>query len=245
MGKNVWRKAEEWPLPGTAYRKYFLHSDGGANTSFGSGTLSADVPKDDEKKEDAYSYDPQDPCPNIYDLSITPAEAPYDQRPIERRNDVLVYSTPAFASEIEVSGPVHVVLYAASSARDTDFWAQLTDVFPDGFSMHLTEGIIRGRYRKSLETPELLHRENLRIQDRSLGYEQPLPEGTQDPAGFSSSSFPKYDRNPNTGHAFGKDAVTIVTNQKIYHSKEYPSHVLLPMILEPAKFCCSPNKLEL
>jgi len=231
MGKNEWRKAEDWPLPGTSYRKYFLHSEGGANTSFGNGILSPDLPKSDEKKEDAYSYDPLDPCPNIYDLSITPAEAPYDQRPIELRNDVLVYSTPTLASDIEVSGPVQVVLYTATSATDTDFWAQLTDVFPDGFSMHLTEGIIRGRYRKSLETPELLEPGKVYEFKIDLWVTSNLfQKGHKIRLDLSSSSFPKYDRNPNTGHDFGKDAEILVANQRIYHSNEYPSHVLLPII---------------
>ncbi len=153
MGANQWKRSDDWPLGGTVYQKYFLHSNGRANTSFGDGSLSVDIPNTAETS-DAYSYDPKDPCPNIFDSSITPAEGPYDQRPIELRNDVLVYSTSPLGAGTEVSGLIQVSLYASTSTNDTDFWAQLTDVFPNGFSMHLTEGIIRGRYRASLETPE-------------------------------------------------------------------------------------------
>ena len=182
MGKNQWQKAEEWPFKDIAYTKYFLHSGGKANTSFGDGTLSVEQPSVDENI-DAFTYDPMNPCPNIFDSSITPAEGPYDQRPIELRDDVLVYSTSPLESDTEVSGPVHAVLYAATSARDTDFWAQLTDVFPNGFSMHLTEGIIRGSTHESLETPELLVPEKIyEFKIRSMGYKQPLSEGSQDQA---------------------------------------------------------------
>jgi len=231
MGKNEWTKSEEWPFPGTSYKKYFLHSHGGANTSFGNGSLSLNVPISSERTEDTYAYDPLNACPNIYDLSITPAEAPYDQRPIELRNDVLVFSTSPLSSDTEVSGPVQVVLYASTSALDTDFWAQLTDVFPNGFSMHLTEGIIRGRYRKSLETWELLEPGKVYEFKIDLWVTSNLfQKGHKIRLDVSSSSFPKYDRNPNTGHEFGKDAETVVASQRIRHSKEFPSHLLLPVV---------------
>jgi uncharacterized protein len=229
MGRNQWKKSKEWPLPGTVYKKYFLHG-GRTNTSFADGSLSPNPPKDGESP-DAYAYDPLNPCPNILDSSITPAEGPYDQRPIEMRNDVLVYSSPALESEIEVSGPVQVSLYASTSAKDTDFWAQLTDVFPDGFSMHLTEGIIRGRYRKSLETPELLEPGKVYEFKIDLWIISNLfQKGHKIRLDVSSSSFPKYDRNPNTGHDFGKDAETVVADQRIFHDDKYQSHLLLPIV---------------
>ncbi len=231
MGRNEWRKANEWPFPGITYQNYFLHSEGGANTSFGNGTLTSIPPKREDVEEDAYSYDPLNPCPNIYDSSTTPAEAPHDQRPIELRNDVLVYSTPALDSEVEVSGPVQVTLYASTSATDTDFWAQLTDVFPSGFSMHLTEGIIRGRYRKSLEFPELLQSDKVYEFKIDLWVISNLFQKRHKiRLAISSSSFPKYDRNPNTGHDFGKDAETVIANQRIFHTKEFPSCVILPVV---------------
>ena len=230
MGKNAWRKGESWPLEGTQYTKYFLHSSGRANTSKGDGELSITTADGDEPY-DSYSYDPEDPCPNIFDTSALPAEAPFDQRPIERRDDALVYSTPTLDSNLDVTGPVTVKLFASSSAPDTDFWAQLTDVFPNGYSMHLTEGIIRGRYRKSLERQELLESGKIYEFDIDLWIISNLfQRGHRVRLDVSSSSFPKYDRNPNTGNQFGTDATLMVAQQKIHHTTDYPSHICLPII---------------
>jgi putative CocE/NonD family hydrolase len=229
MGQNQWKKSDDWPLPGTKYVKYYLNSAGRANTSFGDGSLSTDQSK--EGSYDQYSYDPLNPCPTIFDSSFMPAEAPFDQRPIEMRNDMLVYSTPELEREVEVSGPVEVILYASTSATDTDFWAELTDVFPNGFSMHLTEGIIRGRYRKSLETPELLQPGTVYEFKIDLWVTSNLfLKGHKIRLDVSSSSFSKYDRNPNTGHEFGVDVETIVANQRVFHSSKYPSHAILPIV---------------
>ncbi|MDA4122124.1 MAG: CocE/NonD family hydrolase, partial [Thaumarchaeota archaeon] len=148
LGRNRWSKHYEWPPKGISPASYYLHSGGGANTSYGDGRLTIRAPVADEPR-DRYSYDPADPVPSIDD-GVTGVEGPYDQRPMERREDVLVYTTPPLKEELEVTGPVKVKLFASTSARDTDFWAQLVDVFPSGYAMHLTEGIIRGRYRKSL-----------------------------------------------------------------------------------------------
>ncbi|HKM75520.1 MAG TPA: CocE/NonD family hydrolase, partial [Candidatus Bathyarchaeia archaeon] len=155
MGTNVWRRADSWPFEETEYAKYFIHSNGMANTVTGDGELSA-TRANKEESYDSFTYDPSDPCPNIYDTSSMAAEGPFDQRPIEKRDDVLVYSTPTLDAALNITGPVKVKLFASTSARDTDFWAQLVDVFPNGYSMHLTEGIIRARYRNSLEKQELL-----------------------------------------------------------------------------------------
>ncbi len=230
MGSNVWRKSDSWPLRETRHVKYFIHSTGRANTSVGDGTLTASEPTLEEIA-DEYSYDPSAPCPNIYDTSAVAAENPYDQRPIERREDVLVYSSPPLTSELEITGPVQVNLYASSSAPDTDFWAQLTDVFPNGYSMHLTEGIIRGRYRNSLEKPELLEPGKIYEFRIDLWITSNLfQRGHRVRLDISSSSFPKYDRNPNTGHDFGVDSELAVAQQRVYHSRKYPSHLALPVI---------------
>jgi putative CocE/NonD family hydrolase len=232
MGKNVWRKSESWPLEGTESVKYFLSSSGKANTSTGDGHLSTTMPAKEEHY-DSYNYDPTDPCPNIYDSSEPPAEAPLDQRPIERRDDVIVYSTPTLSNELDVTGPVTVKLFASTSGSDTDFWAQLTDVFPNGYSMHLTEGIIRGRYRNSLEKQELLkpgviYEYNIDLWITSNVFQR----GHRIRLDVSSSSFPKYDRNPNTGNQFGTDAIMNVAEQKIHHNLRYPSHICLPVVKE-------------
>ncbi len=230
MGENSWRKAESWPLDGTKYVNYFIHSEGDANTSLGDGKLLTTTPSHEEPN-DSYTYDPSDPCPNIFVTDLAPAEGPLDQRAIERRDDVLVYSTPALQSNLDVTGPVSVKLFASSSARDTDFWAQLTDVLPNGYSMHLTEGIIRGRYRNSLEKPELLESGKVYEFDINLWITSNMfQRDHRVRLDISSSSFPKYDRNPNTGNEFGKDTSLKSAEQKIYHSKEYPSHISLPIV---------------
>ena len=230
MGSNEWRKGESWPLERTQYVEYFLHSNGRANTSTGDGKLSS-TKANKEEPCDSYRYDPADSCPNIYDTSAMAAEGPFDQRPIERREDVLVYSTPVLDANLEVTGPVRVKLFASTSARDTDFWTQLVDVFPNGYSMHLTEGIIRARYRNSLEKPELMEPEKVYEFDIDLWITSNVfQRGHRVRLDVSSSSFPKYDRNPNTGNQFGADTTLNVADQRVYHNERHPSHILLPVI---------------
>ena len=230
IGTNTWRESNSWPLEGTEYTKYFLHSQGNANTSTGHGQLTRNPPSQEEPF-DSYRYDPADPCPNIFDQSQPPAEGPFDQRPIERRDDVLVYSTPSLEYDLDVTGPVTVNLFASTSTTDTDFWAQLTDVYPNGYSMHLTEGIIRGRYRQSLERQEFLkpgviYEFNIDLWVISNIFRR----GHVVRLDISSSAFPKYDRNPNTGNRFGIDTELKVAQQKIHHTLTHPSQIILPIV---------------
>jgi len=227
-GVNEWRRYDAWPLTAAKQTHYYLHSQGHSNTSYGDGLLSPQAHGGTEQS-DGFSYDPANPVPNISEGLL--AEGPFDQRPIERRDDVLVYSTPPLARDLEVSGRIAVELFASTSARDTDFWAQLTDVFPDGYSLHLTEGIIRGRYRMSLEKPELLRPgEVLRFDIDLWIISNVFQKGHRIRLDVSSSSFPKYDRNPNTGHPFGQDAMLKVAEQRIYHDRKHPSNVILPVV---------------
>jgi uncharacterized protein len=229
MGENVWRKEKEWPPKRAKYLDYYLHSNGKANTAGGDGVLNTTKPTGNEPA-DHFDYDPLNPCPNIYDESST-AEGPYDQRSIEGRQDVLVYNSPKLDAPVEVSGRISAKLFCSTSAKDTDFCVQLVDEFPNGYSMHLTEGIIRGRYRESLERAKLLVSgriyefdvdlwviSNVFLKDHRIRIE------------VSSSSFPKYDRNPNTGHKFGMDSEAVVAHQIIYHDPEHSSHVVLPIV---------------
>ena len=228
LGRNAWRKEKAWPPSDVTPRVYYLYSKGRANTAFGDGRLVQVLPRG-EIPSDSYAYDPANPCTNIYDSSHVAAEGPYDQRPIERREDVLVYSTEELGREVEVTGPIKVNLFASTSATDTDFWAQLVDVFPNGYSMHLTEGVIRGRYRKTLERAELLRPGQVYEFDIDLWVTSNLfLKGHRIRLDVSSSSFPKYDRNPNTGDAFGQNARLKVAEQKIFHDEEHPSSIALP-----------------
>jgi len=155
MGLNQWRQEDDWPLARACGTKYFLHSQGSANSLGGNGTLSADAPH--SESSDHYVYDPSNPVPTTGDryaaMPSICSRGPRDQQPVEARNDVLVYSAPAFSRDVEVTGPVSVEFYASSSAVDTDFTAKLVDVGTDGFAQNLTEGIIRARYRDSQRMP--------------------------------------------------------------------------------------------
>lgn len=226
-GRNSWSLHSSWPYAGVRSTPFYIHSRGGANTIYGDGLLSTGRPLGEPA--DTYSYDPADPAPNIDDGSA--AEGPFDQRSVERRDDVLVYSTPPLKKELEVSGRVKVSLFASTSAKDTDFWAQLTDVFPNGYSMHLTEGIIRGRFRESLErqkllTPGRVYEFTIDLWVVSHAF---LP-GHRARLDVSSSSFPKYDRNPNTGHTFGRDSELVVARQMVLHDTAHPSAIVLPVV---------------
>ncbi|MGD0637843.1 MAG: CocE/NonD family hydrolase, partial [Nitrososphaerales archaeon] len=229
LGSNTWKRLNQWPPKGMVQTPYYLHSKGKANGSFGDGLLAPRMPLENGPA-DAYRYDPADPVPNIDDMGQG-AEGPFDQRPIERRDDVLVYSTLPLARETEVSGPVTVNLFASTSARDSDFWAQLVDVYPNGYSMHLTEGIIRGRYNKSLEREKLLEPGKVYEFKIDLWVISNLfMKGHRIQLDVSSSSFPKYDRNPNTGHTFGQDSELLVAEQAVFHDLERPSRVMLPIV---------------
>ena len=239
MGVNRWRDAADWPIPGTVFTKYYLHSLGEANTRFGNGRLDIDAPAADEPA-DHYRYDPTDPVPSRGGHSCcTPEVAPvgpYDQAEIEQRADVLVYSTSVLQQSVEVTGPISLTLFAASSAVDTDWTAKLVDVYPDGRAINLNNGIIRARYRDSLEhtspiSPAQTYKYVINIWPTSNVF---LP-GHRIRLEISSSNFPQYDRNPNTGHPFGVDAVMQPADQTIYHDAQHASFVMLPIIPEPMR----------
>ena len=159
------------------------------------------------------------------------AAGPQDQRPIEGRRDVLVYTTDVLQEELEATGPVKVVLYAASDAVDTDFVAKLVDVHPDGSSYNMAEGILRARYRESLTQPTLLKPGQVyRLEIDLVGTSVAFLRGHRIRVQVTSSHFPQFDRNPNTGAAFGTTAAVKVAEQTIYHDGERASHVVLPVI---------------
>src|SRR5262249_5487566 len=156
---------------------------------------------------------------------------PRDQRPVEWRPDVLCYTTPVLEAEVEVTGPIKVVLWAASTARDTDFTAKLVDVFPDGYAMNVAQGIIRARFRDSFEAPSLLEPGRIyRYEIDCWSSSNRFGVGHRIRLEVSSSNFPQFDRNPNTGHALGVDAELQPATQTIYHDAAHPSHIVLPIV---------------
>ena len=236
MGSNQWREEDDWPLARAQSAKYFLHSTKNANSLRGEGSLSTASPR--SESPDHYVYDPSNPVPTIGGPlccdSQHLAPGPRDQRPLESRDDVLIYTTPAFTQDTEVTGPVSLELFAKSSAVDTDFTAKLVDVGPDGFAQNLTEGIIRARYRDSQEKANLMNpgqvykftidlwsTSNVFLKGHMLRLE------------ISSTNFPRFDRNLNTGEdpAFAKSFVS-ATNT-VYHDAEHPSALILPLVPAP------------
>ena len=234
MGKNEWRNAQEWPLPETRFTDYYLHSDGQANSRFGTGRLSAEPPE--HESLDNYVYDPATPVPSLGGpvcCTGTPdaAAGAFDQREVEMRHDVLVYSTPPLEEGVEVTGPIEAVLYVSSSAKDTDFTAKLVDVYPDGTAYNVQEGILRARYREGLDRkvwmqPGEVYELRLDVHATS-NYFGP---GHRIRLQVSSSNFPRFDRNLNTGGNNYDETEWQIAQNTVHHSERYPSRIVLPVI---------------
>ena len=233
MGKNVWRDEDDWPLARARQTRYYLHSRGGANTRTGDGTLSITAPQSEHA--DAFTYDPASPVPTrggnlCCDNDHLPSGA-FDQRSNEERPDVLVYTTPAFSGDFEVTGPIAVELYAGSSAVDTDFTAKLVDVWPNGFAQNLTEGILRARYRNSPSRPEPMKPgEIYKLHIDVWNTSNVFLAGHQLRLEISSSNFPRFDRNLNTGENAGVSRSMVKAQNTIYHDAQHLSALILPVI---------------
>lgn len=233
MGANAWRSEREWPLARTRYTRFYLHSRGRANSLFGDDGLSPETPQDEPV--DSFTYDPEDPVPTLGGQSMfIDNTGPRDRRPLERRDDVLVYSTLPLAEDLEITGPVELVLYAASSAPDTDFTATLVDVHPGGRAIHLCEGIVRTCFRQSYTAPSSIEPNRVYEYRISLWETSNLfRAGHCIRLEISSSNFPRFDRNLNTGHTPGLDTQIQVARQTIHHEARHPSHLVLPVIPGP------------
>ena len=228
MSKNEWREENEWPLARTQWTDYYFHSAGRANSVQGDGTLSPEKPG--EEPADGFVYDPRNPVPTLGGNNLLENVGAKDQKPVEKREDVLVYTTPVLAEDLEVTGPIRVTLSAASSAKDTDFTAKLCDVYPDGTSLNLADGIIRARYRESYTEPSLIEPGKIYEYTIDLWATSNLfKKGHRLRVQLSSSNFPHYDRNTNAGGEAGRDNILTV-EQTIYHDTAHPSHITLPVI---------------
>jgi len=228
MNKNEWRPEQEWPLARTQWTEYYFHSHGQANRRTGDGAISTAAPQDEPA--DQFAYDPLNPAPTHGGNNLLESVGALDQKQIEERQDVLVYTTPALSEDVEATGPIIVTLYAASSAKDTDFTAKLCDVYPDGRSLNLADGIIRARYRESLTEPSLIEPGKIYEYQIDLWATSNLfRKGHQIRVQVSSSNFPRFDRNTNAGGEGGKNNV-IKAEQTIYHDAAHPSHITLPVI---------------
>ena len=233
MGKNNWREEDDWPLERAKATRYYLRSTTPANGLQGGGTLSTAAPA--EEKPDQYVYDPNDAVPTIGGpLCCQPLPTgvgPQDQRSAEARGDVLVFSSPAFTQNTEVTGPISLDLYVSSSAVDTDFTGKVVDVWPNGFAQNLTEGILRLRYRNSPERPELGNPgEIYHITVDLWATSNVFLPGHKLRLEVSSSNFPRFDRNLNTGEDQARGTHMIKATNVIYHDKSRPSALVLPIL---------------
>jgi putative CocE/NonD family hydrolase len=233
MGENTWRDEDNWPLERAKPTSYYLHSAGKANSASGDGALSINTAQ--TETADKFVYDPANPVPTVggplcCDPLHLPA-GPRDQKEVESRADVLVYSTPPLDSDVEVTGPVTLDLYATSSAVDTDFTAKLVDVWPNGFAQNLTEGILRASYRESTTVfkpivPGKVYEYKIDLWSTSNVF----LKGHQIRLEVSSSNFPRFDRNLNTGKSASTSAAFVKATNTILHDAAHPSALLLPIV---------------
>jgi len=233
MGKNVWRDEDDWPLARAHATPYYLHSGGKANTLSGDGTLSTSPPG--TEAADQYTYDPDDPTPTrggpVLGDPVRVPPGPLDQRAVESRPDVLVYTTSAFPHDTEVTGPVSLEIYVSSSAIDTDFAGKLVDVSPNGLAENLTDGILRSRYRNSGEKAEFMNPgEVYKLTINLWSTSNVFLAGHKLRLEISSGSFPRFDRNPNTGGNPERDTRMVKATSHIYHDRDHASALVLPIV---------------
>jgi putative CocE/NonD family hydrolase len=231
MGENVWRDEDEWPLERTQYTKYYIHSGGGANTRDGDGTLSTEPPAKNEP-EDRFDYDPLDPVPSLGGNNLGLNLGAYNQSKVEDREDVLCYTTVVLEQDMEVTGPITGIIYAASDAKDTDFTMKLVDVLPDGSPVNIQDGIVRAMYRDNDPenptplTPGAVEKYELDLWATSNVFKA----GHKIRVEISSSNFPRFNRNLNTGEPPTTATRSVTAHQTVYHDPGHPSHITLPII---------------
>jgi putative CocE/NonD family hydrolase len=244
MGPNAWRKEHEWPLARTHYTPLYLSSKGHANSATGDGTLQWRPVR--KAPADSFIYDPNNPVPTIggalcCDAKVLPP-GPLDQTPVEGRRDILVYTSPLLKENLEVTGPVRVVLYVATSANDTDFTAKLVDVQADGSPFLVTDGIQRLRYRTSLSSPVFVKRGTdyqINIDAGVTSYV--FAAGHRIRLEVSSSNFPRFDRNLNSTRPNALETKIVKANQTVFHEQRYSSAVILPIIPHPEGYTHHPG----
>jgi putative CocE/NonD family hydrolase len=221
MGTNEWRDEQEWPLARAKETSYYLRSNGHANTAVGDGALWLEPPQSSEPP-DAYTYDPRDPVPIAGGAVLGARAGVVKQNDIERRHDVLVYTTPTLTRDTEVTGPVQLILYVTTTAPNTDFTAKLVDVHPNGDAYNVCDGILRRAYTQTDEITEIA----IDLWPTSMVFF----EGHSIRLEVSSSSFPRFDRNPNTGRFIPTETEPIPAHQEVHHGATKPSRLILPLI---------------
>lgn len=226
MGRNQWRESSAFPVPGTTLVNYYLHSDGSANTLTGDGSLDVIPPQ--AEPADHYIYDPLDTCTSNQGIDD---DVTFERKPVEERQEVLVYTSSPLVDELEVTGTPFLHLHAASDAPDTDFAAVLVDVYPDGRAVPVAEGILRASYRNSVDggdpiTPGKTYQYQIEMNAVSIAF----LSGHRLRLEILSSYFPKYDRNPNSGDPPGEEHSFKTAHQTVFHDQDLQSHLVLPVV---------------
>jgi len=234
MGINKWQSSDTWPPVGAQPMTYYLSSNGKANTLNGDGMLSLTPPATDAP--DKFSYDPMNPVPsyggNVCCTGNAVAGGSFDQRKMEERPDILVYSTEPLKEGVEVSGPIEVTLYVSSDAKDTDFTVKLIDVYPDADLYNLDETIQRMRYRNGYDKPQVWMESGkvYKVKLSAMTTSNYFEAGHRIRIEVSSSNFPRFDRNMNTGGKNYDETKGIIANNAVHHSRQYPSEVKLTVV---------------
>ena len=229
IGDNDWRYSEQWPPPGSRLRSLFLHSEGNAGTG-NDGVLDFVPPG--EEPTDSYAYDPRDPVTIAKNTDVwSRAAALPDRAELVQRDDILTFETGALLNDMDITGPISVEIYASSSATDTDFTAALVDVYPDGYSLLIQEGILRASFRdKDAEPSPIVPGEIYTFTIDLWATSYTVPAGHKLRVEISSSNFPRYTRNLNNGETFGMSDRIEIAEQTLYHNSKYPSRLVLPVM---------------
>jgi putative CocE/NonD family hydrolase len=233
MGANKWQQSETWPPKEAVLTPYYLNSSGKANTRNGNGSLTLTPPKTD--LPDVFLYDPENPVTsyggNVCCIGNAIQGGAFDQQAMELREDILVYSTPPLTEDIEITGFIESILYVSSDAKDTDFTLKLIDVYPDGKAYNLDETIQRVRYREGYEKEVFMEKDKVyEVKLSALSTSNLFLKGHQIRIEISSSNFPRFDRNLNTGGNNYDESKGVIAKNKVHHSSTYPSKILLPII---------------
>ena len=234
MGINKWQASESWPPKGAQPLSFFLSSGGKANSLNGDGALLAGSPATDSP--DKFDYDPMNPVPsyggNVCCTGNAVQGGAWDQRKMEERQDILVYSTEPLKEGIEVSGPMEVTLYVSSDVKDTDFTVKLIDVYPDGRAYNLDETIQRVRYRNGYDKPLVWMKpgEVYKVTLQPMNTSNFFEAGHRIRLEISSSNFPRFDRNMNTGGKNYDETTGVIAHNVVHHSKQYPSEVKITVV---------------
>lgn len=232
MGSNKWQSANQWPPEDSQLVTYYLNSGGEANTMYGDGTLTTQLPSKDNP--DSYVYDPMNPVKsyggNVCCTGNAVQGGAFDQRVMETRNDILVYTTDILEEGIEVTGFIESTLYVSSDVKDTDFTIKIIDVYPDGTAYNLDETIQRARFRDGYDKEVFMKEgEVYKIELTPMATSNYFKKGHRIRIEISSSNFPRFARNLNTGGDNYNESEGVVANNSIHHSKAHPSHIKLPI----------------